>query len=200
MADHYFSAQPLTPDERYERDVTIDGTEYSILASPGVFSPGRLDKGTRVLLKYAPEPPDEGLLVDLGCGWGPLSLALATACPEARVLAVDVNERARELTRLNAERAGLTNIEVCGPQEGLEIARETGVRGLWSNPPVRIGKQHMRDLLMDWLSLVTGESILVIAKNLGADSHAAFLADTFEVARLGSSGGFRVLSVRPRES
>lgn len=199
MADHYFSAQPLTPDERYERTVTIDGDEFSVLAAPGVFSPGRLDKGTRVLLKYAPLPPAEGLLVDLGCGWGPLSLALATASPQARVLAVDVNERARELTRLNAERAGLTNIEVYPPDEGLEIARAEGVRGLWSNPPVRIGKKEMRSLLMDWLTPVTEEAILVISKNLGADSHAAFLADTFEVARLGSSGGFRVLSVRPRE-
>lgn len=197
MSDHYFTAQPLTPDERYERSVTIAGDEFSIVAAPGVFSPGKLDKGTRVLLKYAPLPPEDGLLVDLGCGWGPLTLALASASPRAEILAVDINERARELTRLNAERAGLTNVTVCDPEEGLALARERGVTTLWSNPPVRIGKAQMRHLLDEWLA-PSERAVLVISKNLGADTHAAYLRETYEVERLGSSAGFRVFEVTQR--
>ena len=75
-----------------------------------VFSPNHLDRGTQVLLSHVPDPPATGLFLDLGCGWGPIALALADAAPDAAVLAVDVNERAVDLAARNASAAGLGNI------------------------------------------------------------------------------------------
>ena len=196
MSDHYFSAQPASADDLRERSCTILGKEYTITTAAGVFSHNRLDKGTQVLLKYVADPPTGGLLVDLGCGWGPLTLALAQASPQAHVLAVDINERARELTALNAERAGLSNVTVMDPEEGLELAHAQGIAALWSNPPVRIGKAAMRELLTTWLKPLTGYADIVVSKNLGADSLATWLKQNHEVTKLGSSNGFRVFEIR----
>ena len=83
-------------------------------------------------------------LMDLGCGYGPIACTLATRNPEATVWAIDVNERARDLCRTNALAAGLDGVRVTTPDEvpdGLSLA------GLWSNPPIRIGKKALHDLL-----------------------------------------------------
>lgn len=111
------------------------------------------------------------------------------------MLAVDVNERARELTADNAERAGLTNVIVATPDEGLARASEAGIDAIWSNPPVRIGKAPLQHLLLDWFEHLDGYADIVVSKNLGADSLAAWLQTRFDVTRIGSSGGFRVLEV-----
>lgn len=196
MSDHYFSPEPAKPEKRREYSFSIRGDQFSVVTAGGVFSHDRIDKGTQVLLKYVTSPPAEGLLVDVGCGWGPITLALATASPGATVLAVDVNERARELTALNAERASLTNVIVASPDEGLALAKERGIDAIWSNPPVRIGKAPLQQLLLDWFEHVEGYADIVISKNLGADSLAAWLGkQSYEVERLGSANGFRVLEV-----
>ena len=201
MSDHYFSPEPSKPEKRREHSFLIRGTRFSVVTAGGVFSHDRIDKGTQVLLKHVAEPPKEGLLVDVGCGWGPIALALATASPEATVLAVDVNERARELTALNAERAGLTNVVVTDPDTGLAMAAEGGVAAIWSNPPVRIGKKPLQKLLLDWFEHLTGTAEIVVSKNLGADSLAAWLrSESYMVERVGSANGFRVLEVSgPRQ-
>ncbi|MBM9433132.1 class I SAM-dependent methyltransferase [Flaviflexus equikiangi] len=196
MSDHYFSPEPTKPDIRRDYTFTIRGDQFTVATAGGVFSHDRIDKGTQVLLKYVDDPPAEGLLVDVGCGWGPITLALATASPNATVLAVDVNARARELTEANAQRAGLTNVIVATPEEGLAMAAERGVDAIWSNPPVRIGKPALQQLLLDWFEHLDGEASIVISKNLGADSLASWLDhQSFDVTRIGSSGGFRVLGV-----
>ncbi|AZQ76198.1 methyltransferase domain-containing protein [Flaviflexus ciconiae] len=196
MSDHYFSSQPTGPEKRRDYSFTIRGDRFDIVSDSGVFSHDRLDKGTQILLKYVVDPPQEGLFVDVGCGWGPIALALATAAPNATVLAVDVNERARTLTEENAKRAGLTNIIVATPDEGLALAAERGIDAIWSNPPVRIGKQELHQLLLSWFEHLDGYADLVIGKNLGADSLHAWLENqSYEVERIGSSGSFRVLEI-----
>lgn len=195
VSDHYFSSDPSAPDHRQERNVTIFDTTFTVTTSSGVFSHDRLDKGTAVLLKHAAPPPPSGFFVDLGCGWGPITLALAHSSPEATVLAVDVNERARELTALNAERNGLSNVTVLDPEAGLKLATENGIDVLWSNPPVRIGKANLHALMTNWLAPLQGYAELVMSKNLGADSFATWLRQTHAVERLASSAGFRILRV-----
>ena len=196
MSDHYFSSEPTKPEKRRDYSFSIRGDQFSVVAAGGVFSHDRLDKGTQVLLKYVTDPPETGLLVDVGCGWGPITLALATASPNATVLAVDVNERARELTALNAERADLKNVIVTTPDEGLALAAERGIDAIWSNPPVRIGKAPLQRLLLDWFEHLDGYADIVISKNLGSDSLSAWLQkQAYEVERIGSAGGFRVLEV-----
>ena len=204
MSEHYFTASPAVEAEERTHRFTIRGVEHTVVTASGVFSADRLDKGTQVLLDHVPDPPQTGTFLDLGCGWGPITLALADAAPGATVLAVDVNERSLTLTARNAEVAGLDNVHTCPAQALLTELRETSrpVDLIWSNPPVRIGKDALHELLLSWLALLSadGEAWLVVLKNLGADSLATWLTGQgWDVSRQASSKGFRVLRVRHRQ-
>ena len=201
VSEHYFTASPAVEAEERTHRFSIRGVERTVVTASGVFSADRLDKGTQVLLDHVPDPSETGTFLDLGCGWGPITLALAEAAPRARVLATDVNERSLRLTARNAAAAGLDNVRVSPADTLLAELREssTPVDLIWSNPPVRIGKDALHALLLDWLSLLSddGEAWLVVLKNLGADSLAAWLRDQgWDVSRMASSKGFRVLRVR----
>ena len=203
VSEHYFTASPVVePEERTHR-FSIRGVEHTVVTASGVFSADRLDKGTQVLLDHVPDPAQTGTFLDLGCGWGPITLALADAAPGATVLAVDVNERSLALPTRNAETAGLDNVRTSPAEALLTELRESSrtVDLIWSNPPVRIGKEALHALLLDWLALLSddGEAWLVVLKNLGADSLATWLRDQgWDVSRMASSKGFRVLRVRRR--
>lgn len=194
--DHYFSARPASPDERRTLVVELAGREVSVVTAPGVFSPDHVDLGTRVLLREVPEPPEAGQLLDLGCGWGPLALTMALRSPAARVWAVDVNERALDLARGNARRLGLGNVTAALPDD---VPDDVRFAAIWSNPPIRVGKDALHDLLRRWLPRLSpeGEAWLVVGRNLGADPLHRWLADELHVPveRAASAKGFRVLRV-----
>ncbi len=201
MSEHYFTPSPTAAAQERTRSFVIRGHEHMVTTASGVFCPDRLDRGTRVLLDHVPDPPATGTFLDLGCGWGPIALALADAAPHARVLATDVNERALELTARNAAAAGHAGVRVLEASAlRAQLERDaTRLDLIWSNPPVRIGKRALHALLASWLELLApdGEAWLVVAKNLGADSLAASLAgEAYETVRTASSKGFRVLRVR----
>jgi len=195
--DHYFTAAPASADERRRLRVRLAGREVEVDVAPGIFSPGGLDKGTVVLLDEAPAPPPTGTFLDLGCGWGPVALTLALRSPGATVWALDVNERALDLTRRNAEALGL---------QGVRATTADGIPGdlrfdlIWSNPPIRVGKAVLHDLLRTWLPRLTpsGVAQLVVQRNLGSDSLQRWIRTELEMpcTRLTSSKGFRVLEVR----
>jgi 16S rRNA (guanine1207-N2)-methyltransferase len=201
--DHYFSAEPASPAELRPLHVDLRGRDVRVHAAPGVFSGDRLDLGTRVLLDTVDDPPAAGTLVDVGCGWGPITLAMALAAPEARVYGVDVNRRAVDLTRRNAAALGLGNVTALAAEEALAAFDRDGTRidEIWSNPPIRVGKQALHELLRRWLGLLapTGRAHLVVQKNLGADSLHRWIEEELgqDVTRTASSKGFRVLTVRP---
>ena len=196
--DHYFTAEPASPDERREVRVHLGGRDVDVETAGGVFSPGHVDLGTDVLLRAVPAPPAAGDLLDLGCGWGPIALSLALAAPDARVWAIDVNERALDLVRRNAERLGCTNVVAVRPDEVPDDLRFAAV---WSNPPIRVGKDSLHELLLHWLPrlAVGAQAHLVVSKNLGADSLQRWIAeqlgDRADVERVSTSKGFRVLRV-----
>ena len=195
---HYF-VTPTTPAESHLVSTTIWGREYRLLSAPGVFSAHRLDPGTTVLARLTTPPLDRpARLLDLGCGFGPIAIALATACPQAEVDAIDVNQRAVELTRQNAERYSLTSLTALSPDD---VPSDRRYDEIWSNPPIRIGKPALHALLLNWFARLTpgGSATLVVAKNLGADSLQAWLTNQgWPTERLGSAKGFRVLrSDRP---
>lgn len=194
--EHYFTAEPASPADLRTIDVRLGGHELVVRTAPGVFSAEHLDHATKVLLDHAPPPPATGTFLDLGCGWGPVALALALAAPQARIVAVDVNERALDLTRLNAAAAGLTNVVVSRPED---VAPEARFDVIWSNPPIRIGKEALHELLATWLPRLTenGTAYLVVGKNLGADSLARWLTSELGAPtwRVASVKGFRVLEV-----
>jgi 16S rRNA G1207 methylase RsmC len=196
--DHYFTAAPASAAERRTIGVVLAGREVEVETAGGVFSPDHVDLGTRVLLRAVPAPPAAGDLVDVGCGWGPLALSLAMMSPGARVWAVDVNERALDLVRRNARRLGLDNVTAVTPEQVPADLRPTGI---WSNPPIRVGKVALHDLLRTWLGRLApdGEAYLVVQRHLGADSLQAWLRTELGCAaeRVASAKGFRVLRVGP---
>lgn len=197
--EHYFTARPSSAAERRTIEVDLAGQTLTLQTAGGVFSPDHVDLGTRVLLRAVPQPPASGDLLDLGCGWGPIALTLALRSPDAHVWAVDVNERALDLVRRNAASLGLTNVTAVTPDQVPSTQRFATV---WSNPPVRIGKDDLHGLLRDWLPRLEpgAEAWLVVGRHLGADPLLRWLQDELgpglRTERAGSAKGFRVLCTR----
>lgn len=192
----YFDEQPSVGSDRQTVDVALSDVAFTMLTDRGVFSHGHLDTGTSMLLRQAPAPAPTGDLLDLGCGSGAIAITMALRSPSATVWAVDVNERARQLASDNARRNKITNLEVVAPDE---LPADVRFSTIWSNPPIRIGKAALHTLLGRWLPLLTpdGVAILVVQKHLGADSLQRWLVTQgFEVDRLSSKAGFRLLDVR----
>jgi len=200
--EHYFSASPQAKLQTHEVSFEVAGEQLSLLAASGTFSSSRLDPGTAILLKQLPDRGFAGPVLDIGCGWGPIAVTLARVSPEATVYALDVNQRSLELTQANADRLGLGNVQpVTAEQvpEGLEFS------AIWSNPPIRIGKAKLHELLLTWLPRLApgATALLVVAKHLGADSLLRWLGENlpgFEVVRRDSSKGYRIIAVtRPTD-
>lgn len=199
MGEHYFSAAPSSQEKLRTLRVTLDGREVEVHTARGIFSPERLDKGTDVLLSHTPEAPAGGDFLDLGCGWGPIALTLAMQAPRARVWALDVNERALDLVRRNAEALGLENVHAVTADE---IPSDVVFRTIRSNPPIRVGKDVLHELLETWIPRLDRHSdgYFVVQKNLGSDSLQRWIDQTFpesfSTRRHATSKGFRVLKVR----
>lgn len=192
---HYFH----TPDDGGRRRTVhtrIWDVDYEFVTAPGVFSADGLDLGTGVLLRET-WPPDEATrLLDLGCGWGPIAVALARECPQAVVDAVDVNELALALTADNARRAGVA--DRVRPLLPNKVDPSVRYDEIWSNPPIRIGKQALHELLLTWLPRLApgGVARLVVGRNLGADSLQKWLTEQgYACTRRGAAKGFRVFEI-----
>jgi 16S rRNA G1207 methylase RsmC len=193
---HYFNEDPEVPSARKRIDVSLPDGSFSIETDTGVFSHGRVDSGTKVLLMEAPALPTSGHVLDLGCGAGPIAMTMARRSPGSAVWAVDVNERARQLTRDNASALGLTNVTVAAPDE---VPDDVVFDVIWSNPPIKVGKQELHDLLNRWLARLSPDvfAVIVFNKNLGSDSLAKWLTELgWTVKRISSRQGFRVLTVK----
>jgi len=197
--DHYFSATPASPENLRRIRVRLAGRDLDVTTAGGVFSPDHVDSGTGVLLANTPPPPAGGDFLDLGCGWGPVALSLALDAPHATVWAVDVNERALDLVRRNAEALGLDNVNAALPDD---VPDDVVFRTIRSNPPIRVGKNELHGLLELWIPRLDerSDAWLVVQRNLGSDSLQRWLAATFahgySVHRAATARGFRVLKVR----
>ncbi len=200
MSDgQYWTDSPGVASRPSEVDLLLPDVDLRLTTDRGVFSADRVDRGTRYLLLEGPDLPTGPVdLLDLGCGYGPIACTLASRRPEARVWAIDVNERARDLCRANAAAAGLANVEVAAPDD---VPVDLRLAAIWSNPPIRIGKPALHDLLTRWLDLLThdGTAHFVVQRHLGADSLARWLDDRgWATERRGSRKGFRLLDVAAR--
>jgi len=197
-ANHYFSENPEGELIPREISITLGGNKVIVITAGGVFSPEHIDQGTQVLLTHIASAKPSGVFLDIGCGWGPIALALATQSPKATVYAIDVNDRCLELTRLNVKRLGLENVIVCKPEE---IPADILFDEIWSNPPIRVGKEVLHEILKLWLNRLNKSAVarLVVQKNLGSDSLqkwlAAELPSDFETTRVDTAKSFRVLKV-----
>jgi len=192
----YFDDDPTVESSPVAVTWSLPDGPLTLLTDRGVFGYGQIDTGTKLLLITMEAPPATGDLLDVGCGTGAIALTMARRSPAATVWAIDVNRRARELCAGNAERLGLTNVRVVAPDE---IPADLRFAAIWSNPPIRIGKVALHELLHHWLDrLATGaEAYLVVQKHLGADSLMRWLSDEGHLTdRVATGAGFRVLRVR----
>lgn len=193
--DHYFSAEPAGDEHRRTIRAVLGGREVDVLTANGTFSPDHVDTGTRVLLDTVERPAPGTTVVDVGCGWGPLAISAAILQPAATVWAVDVNTRALRLTIENSTSLSLS-VNACRPEE---IPPDLQIDTIWSNPPIRVGKAALHEILLAWLPRLTvgGSAWLVVAKKLGAESLQRWLSDSlpdrFDVEKVKIAKGFRVI-------
>ncbi|MER6581870.1 methyltransferase [Nonomuraea sp. NPDC001023] len=192
---HYFSERPETASRPGSVDLVLPDLHLRLETDRGVFSPDRVDVGTRALLESVPPPPQEGDLLDLGCGYGPIALTMASRAPGATVWAVDVNRRSLELTGRNAQAAGLYKVR---PVHIDEVPDDVKFRAIWSNPAIRIGKPALHEMLTRWLTRLTpdGVAYLVVQKHLGSDSLQRWLGEQgWQASREASRAAYRILKV-----
>ena len=197
-SDHYFSQEPKSNYQPKQIELNVAGEVFKVSTASGTFSPLRLDVGTSVIIDHLELAPNNGNILDLGCGWGAIAMNLAKHSPKATIWAVDVNNRSLELTSENAKTIGVSNIRAATPDK---VPTDIKFSGIWSNPPIRIGKKELHALLLTWLPrLEKGASAyLVVQKNLGSDSLQKWLTETlvegFEVTRLTSVKTYRIIQV-----
>jgi 16S rRNA (guanine1207-N2)-methyltransferase len=194
---HYFDEQPTVDSDRRIVVWSLPDGQLTLTTDRGVFGHGVVDSGTKLLLLKAPPPPDRGDLLDLGCGTGAIALTMARRAPSARVWAVDTNARARDLCRANAQRNDIDNVTVVHPDEMDDAIRFAAI---WSNPPIRIGKDALHELMQRWLPRleIGAQAHLVVQKHLGADSLQRWLTDhDLPAERVAIGAGFRILRVSP---
>jgi 16S rRNA (guanine1207-N2)-methyltransferase len=197
---HYFDEQPGAPSDPRDVELRLPDMTVTLTTDRGVFGYAQIDAGSKLLLLKAPTPPQHGNLLDLGCGVGTIALPLARRAPNATAWAIDVNGRARDLCAANATTNGVTNVHIAAPDE---VPDDMRFECIWSNPPIRIGKPALHDLLTTWLSrlIPAGYAVLVVHKHLGADSLQRWLIERgFPTDRLASSSGYRVLVSRSANS
>jgi 16S rRNA (guanine1207-N2)-methyltransferase len=196
VTDHYFTADPAVPFRREPFSCQVWGQRMDLVSGSGVYSRGHLDIGTAVLLRET-SPPEAGRVLDLGCGYGVIGLAIALAVPGAVVTGVDVNERALLLARENAAALGVADRVTAVTPDA--VPDHASYDEIWSNPPIRIGKAALHELLLTWLPRLVpgGRAVLVVGKNLGADSLQRWLTEQgYPTERTASAKGFRVLVSR----
>ena len=198
-SNHYFSAKPSVASAPKSVELALPDMKLTLATDRGVFSADRVDAGTKYLLLDGPMPVAPALVADVGCGYGPIAVTLAKRFPAATVWGVDVNERARNLCQANAVTAGCDNVEVYAPDE---VPSGRLVDAVYANPPLRMGKDALHELLAEWLERLTPAGVLVqvVHRHLGADSLQRWLEDSgWPTERLGSRAGYRLLrSGRPQ--
>ncbi len=198
MPDHYYTQIPSSESRPEQFEVSVFGQTLGFESDAGVFSKGELDYGSRLLLLSLPALA--GRVLDLGCGWGGIGVALAAKHPECRLVLSDINERAVALARKNAARNRLNNVEVV-LSDGFSNV-EGAFDAIISNPPIRAGKQVIYGLFGEAKNrLKSGSSLfVVIRKQQGAPSALAHLQEVYGDARLiERSKGFWIIQATKGE-
>ncbi len=192
MADMYFAREPEAASRIMPCSFVYRGEKLTFETDSGVFSKGELDTGTELLLNALPDL--KGDVLDLGCGWGAIGIAVSKANPETNVTMVDVNLRALGLCEKNARTNGV-RVD-CLESDGFSALGDRLFDAVITNPPIRAGKQKVYELLEGACRHLRdgGRLYLVIRKQQGAESCIRHLKTFFQsVEKLDRSGGFWVL-------
>ena len=193
MSEHYYTQSPNVEHDEHPVIFEVLGRQFRCTTDAGVFSRDGLDMGTRILLEAL--PPLSGRILDLGCGWGPVGVALGSAYPDAEIMLTDVNERAAQLARRNLDANGVRNATVVS---GDGYASVTGsFDAIVLNPPIRAGKAVIYGMFENARSFLRDGGVLyiVIRKQQGAESAEKFLRTLYSrVERIAREKGYWVLA------
>lgn len=195
MSNHYFSSKPQSEIKKGLIKTTLRGRNYSFLTVSGVFSTKKIDNGTRILIENM-RLPEEGNLLDLGCGYGVIGIVAASLNPNLYVTLTDVNERAASIAKINVERIGLKNIKILNGFIYEPINQEK-FDAIISNPPISAGMNKIvKRLIYDSVKHLNSKGTLqlVIQWNKGGRTLAKYLNDVFGSYQvLARKSGYRVL-------
>ncbi len=195
MSQQYFDPMPVS--ESREREITFGyrGRTCRCLTDAGTFSRDGLDMGTYLMLESVDELPPCRVL-DLGCGWGPVTVALGQAFPGLEITCLDVNPRALGLAERNAAAHGVRVTAILSDGIGEGTGRFDRV---FLNPPIRAGKSTVYRLFRDAAAHLEadGEMRVVIRKQQGAESAVRELKGIFtSVDTLLKKKGYWVIGCR----
>lgn len=196
MSDHYYTPNPASNSHPETFVASILGESLTLQSDAGVFSRGQVDYGTQTLIRAVhTDCQVEGPILDVGCGYGPIGLALARLNPARLIYMLDINERAVNLAIDNAKRNNITNVRV--DQSNLfDKIEEAHFSAIVSNPPIRAGKKVVHEILKQSKAymVVGGKIYIVIQKKQGAPSAKKALYEVYgNVTRLELDRGYWVL-------
>ncbi len=194
MAEHYFTEKPSSERSIKEITVNIRGFSFKFLTDRGVFSRGKLDRGTRLLIETM-NLDRAGRILDLGCGYGPIGIVAARISPDSEVFMVDVNSRAYELARENVRLNRVPNVKVM-LGNGFEPVHGTKFDLILCNPPIRAGKSVVFPLITEAREFLSPDGrLLVVARTKqGSKSILKHMSEVFDLAReIEKGGGYRVM-------
>ncbi|MCM3518261.1 class I SAM-dependent methyltransferase [Staphylococcus xylosus] len=195
---HYYDENPEVESEELLFTYSYDNHDLELVTDAGVFSKGKIDFGSDLLVKtflktYPPGPTKN--IIDVGCGYGPIGLMIAKVSPHHEVTMVDVNQRALNLSRKNKKRNRIENVEV-KESDGLSQVEDNTYDFVLTNPPIRAGKEVVHRILEDaYIKLkLDGELFVVIQKKQGMPSAKKKMQDTFgNIEVLEKSKGYYIL-------
>ncbi len=197
MSNHYYTKNPETESKEASWTFPLRGREFRFISDSGVFSKKTVDFGSRLLIEsFRLNEEVAGDILDVGCGYGPMGLALAHAYPARLVEMVDVNERALSLARRNAEANNIRNVKVYESNTYDQVPEERQFAAIVSNPPIRAGKQFVHRILSEaHVHLLPGGTLtVVIQKKQGAPSAQQKMLDIFgNVAVIARDKGYWII-------
>lgn len=182
MSNHYYTKNPETESKETSWTFPLRDREFRFTSDSGVFSKKTVDFGSRLLIEsFRLNEEVAGDILDVGCGYGPMGLALAHAYPARLVEMVDVNERALSLARRNAEANNIRNVKVYESNTYDQVPEGRQFAAIVSNPPIRAGKQVVHRILSEAHThlLPGGTLTVVIQKKQGAPSAEQKMLDVF---------------------
>jgi 16S rRNA (guanine1207-N2)-methyltransferase len=196
MTNHYYSQQPEAESNRKSWTFTLRGNSFHFQSDRGVFSKNEVDFGSRLLIETFTKPDQKGDLLDVGCGYGPIGISLAKEFKDLTVDMIDVNERAVELAKVNAEANGVKNVRIIASNLFENVDPSKKYAAVLTNPPIRAGKKVVHEIFeKSFESLLPGGELwVVIQKKQGAPSAIAKLDEMFkEVVTVKKDKGYFII-------
>lgn len=195
MSEQYFVNQPQAKSNPKTWAFELRGNSFQFTSDVGVFSKNEVDFGSKTLIEAFELPDISGDVMDLGCGYGPIGLALAKTFIDRNFVLSDVNERALDLAKQNAEQNKIKNVTFY-VSDRFQSIPNSGYAAILTNPPIRAGKETVHQIFEDsYQALVSGGQLwVVIQKKQGAPSAFKKMAELFlSVETIKKSKGYEII-------